>query len=410
MKTPFSRRQLMQGAGALAGLSAATRLSGGALIGKAFAQTTPEKSAVLVVFLNGGYNAVFSSADSFRAAGTFGVTGDNLMRGINNAQGQPSGLVIDAPTLGTLDAYSLSHLAAVGIRHGITAHGPAQTAGFSDGSRSYALQLANAMGGTAAIKAVQLGNRGLPGPKPAENGVSLQVITDMRTTIAALGGANDPTIPDRAIAANGLVAAQTMSAARVASSPQQLVTLTDGYAAGIETLRKPVQPFNYNTLAQAYGVATTTTAVTDFKTQIVAAELMITAGANVVCAVDPGWDTHGDRTAANVRSMMNQRILPPLKTFLTRMLNRPDYNVTVAIFGDFARSLPGSDHASALTATVIGKYVKPGTTGKVSANVQLPVGSPAAAGFWSYLGTLARAPSTPFGPNPHGAITAVANT
>jgi len=102
--------------------------------------------------------------------------------------------------------------------------------------------------------------------------------------------------------------------------------------------------------------------------------------------------------------MMNTRILPPLKTFINRMVNDPTRNVVIAIFGDFNRSLPGSDHASALNATVIGRYVKPGTTGKVSANVQLPAGTPSVPGFWSYLARTLKVSGEPFGTNPHTSI------
>jgi hypothetical protein len=395
MKTPFSRRSLLQGAGAVAGGLAASKLTGG-LISPAFAQTAPEKSALLVVFLQGGYNSLFASADSYAPANTFGVTGTNTTN-LGN------GLVVDAPTYGTLAPYALQHMSTVGVRHGITAHGTAQNADFSDGSRSYALQLAAAMGGDAAIKAVQLGARTVPGAKPAEGSVSLQTITDMSATIAALGGATDPTIPDRAIAANGLLAAKNMSVREVTTSPRMLTSMTEGYAAGIEVLQKPVKPFNFTDLTTAYGVASTTRTVNSFQTQILAGELMIQAGANVVVAVDNGWDTHGDTNGGTVRNMMNTRILPPLKTFITRMMNRPDYNVGVLIFGDFARSLPGSDHASSLAATVIGKYVKVGTTGKMSANVQLPAGTPSVPGLWSYLSEIMKVPtaSNPFGTNQH---------
>ncbi|MBK7859488.1 MAG: DUF1501 domain-containing protein [Archangiaceae bacterium] len=399
MKTPFSRRQLIHGAGAAAGFAAASRLTGSGLFtGVANAQVAAEKSAVLVIYLNGGYNSVFPSADSYRAAGTFGITGDNTMKALAN------GLVVDAATFGTLPQYALDHMASVGVRHGITAHGAAQNANFGDGSRSYALRLASAMGGDAAIKAVQSGNRATPGPKAAESGVSLQTITDMKATIAALGGANDATIPDRAIGANSITAAKAMSGRLMAQSPGMLTQLNEGYQAGIATLQKPVQMFDYNAMATAYGMATTATAVTDFKSQIACAELMITAGANVVIANDGGWDTHGDRTAANVRNMMNTRILPPLKVFINRMMNRPDFNVSVAILGDFARSLPGSDHASAMTATVIGKYVKPGTTGKMAANVQLAAGTPSCVGLWQYLSAVSKTASMPLGANPHPSI------
>jgi hypothetical protein len=85
-------------------------------------------------------------------------------------------------------------------------------------------------------------------------------------------------------------------------------------------------------------------------------------------------------------------------------------NVTVVIFGDFARSLPGSDHASVTAATVIGPNVKLGTTGKVDANVGLPGGTPGVNGLWGYVAAVAKAPAPVvqgFGGNPHTAISKV---
>lgn len=397
----FSRRSLMQATGAVAGGLAASRLmtGNGLLSGDANAQAVGEKPALLVIYLSGGYNALFGSSDSFAGAGTFGVNAGN-----QRVLGGAGNLVIDAPTYGTLPAYALAHMSTVGIRHGITAHGAAQTANMSDGTRSYGLRLASLLGGDAAIKAVNLGTQMMPGPRTAESGVSLQQVNDMKSTIAALGGATDPTIPDRKIGAAGITAAQTMSADRLAANPMMMTGMRDGLQSGIDTLNKPVQAFNYAAMATAYGMAATATAVNSFSSKIAAAELMITAGANFAVAVDGGWDTHGDRTGANVRNMMNTRILPPLRTFINRMMNLPDRNVVVAILGDFNRSLPGSDHASALNATVIGKYVKVGTTGKVGANVQLPAGTPSVPGFWAYLAKTLKVPTDPFGANPHGTI------
>lgn len=397
----FSRRSLMQATGAVAGGLAASRLmTGDGLLSRtAYGQVAGEKPALLVIYLSGGFNAVFGSADSFAPAGTFGVAAGN-----QRVLGGAGNLVIDAPTFGTMSPYTLGHMATVGIRHGITAHGAAQNANFSNGTRSYGLQLAAVMGGDAAIKAVNVGTQMMPGPRPAESGVSLQQVNDMKSTIAALGGATDPTIPDRTIGAKGITAAQKMSADRLTANPVMMTGMRDGLQSGIDTLNKPVQAFNYGAMATAYGMAATATAVNNFTSKVAAAELMITAGANFVVAVDGGWDTHGDRTATNVRNMMNTRILPPLKVFINRMMNLPDRNVVVAILGDFNRSLPGSDHASALNSIVMGKYVKVGTTGKVSANVQLPAGTPTVPAFWSYLAKVLKVPSEPFGTNPHTSI------
>ncbi len=404
-KSNISRRALLQGTAAVAGTMAASRLmtGNGLFAGEAHAQLAGEKPALLAIFLNGGYNAVFCSADSFRAAGTFGVTGDNIMRSLGN------GLVVDAPTFGTFSPYVLGHMSTIGIRHGITSHGAAQQADWTTGTRSYPLMLAAAMGGDASIKCAVVGSQQPAGVKPPENGVSMQVITDMSSTIAALGGATDPTIPDRKVAAGAITASQAMSQRRMLSSPVQLTSMREGFAAAIDTLNKPQQQFNFGTMARAYGLAATTRTVNNFTTKMLAAELMITAGANVVIAIDGGWDTHGDRTAANVRNMMNTRILPPLKTFISRVMdpagpNAAGRNVVVAIFGDFARSLPGSDHASALSGTVIGKYVRVGTTGKMAANVSLPTGTPSVGGFWAYLAAVLKSPTNPFGANPHDLV------
>lgn len=390
----FSRRSLFQGLAGLAGGSLVAKT--GLFPSTAHAQMG-EKPALLVVFLSGGYNALFSSANAFATAGTFGVTGSN-QRDLGN------GLVVDAPTFGTLPAFALSHMATVGVRHGISNHGAAQSACFSDGSRSYALKLASALGGDASIKCAQLGTRGMPGPRPTENGVSLQVITDMRSTIEALGGSLDVTRPDRAAAEKALSASYTMSATTLFNSPTMTKQLGEGYQAAIETLRQPVRQFNFADLATAYGLANNATSVNSFSAQMAAAELMITSGTNVALAMDGGWDTHGDRSGSTVRTMMTQRILPGLRTFISRMVNAPNRNVVVAIMGDFARSLPGSDHASALSATVIGKYVRVGTTGRMNDRVQLPAGAPSAPGLWSYLSRVLQTSTQPFGINPHGAL------
>jgi hypothetical protein len=72
--------------------------------------------------------------------------------------------------------------------------------------------------------------------------------------------------------------------------------------------------------------------------------------------------------------------------------------------GDFSRSLPGSNHQANLTATVIGKHVKLGTTGRVNADVGLPNGSPGIQGFWAYLAAVLKTADQPFGTNPHNLV------
>ncbi|MBK7857104.1 MAG: hypothetical protein IPJ65_00510 [Archangiaceae bacterium] len=58
-----------------------------------------------------------------------------------------------------------------------------------------------------------------------------------------------------------------------------------------------------------------------------------------------------------------------------------------------------------MTATVIGKNVKVGTTGRVAANVSLAAGTPSIQQFWAYLAAVTGAANQPFGANPHTAIT-----
>ncbi len=401
-KNDISRRDLLK---LTAGTTGAMAL-GGALpsifTSEAMAQSATQ-SAVLVVFLPGGYNALFSSADSFSGAGTFGVTAANMLN-LGN------GLVVDS-SFNTLGAFAKANMASVGVAHGQAAHGAAKTTQFSLGNANPVMTLAAGMGGSGSIKAANVGAEMAPGPQAAVGGTSLQQINDMKSTIDAMGGgAVDPTMPKREIAAKGITAAEAMSVNRLAGNPASLVSLTNGYKSAFETLSKPAQPFNAQELMTAY--ALTGTAVGDMKSKFAAAELMIRSGANVVTAVAGGglaWDTHGDTSGARARQRFNTEIMPGLKVFTDRMVTA-NSNVTVIIFGDFARSLPGSDHASVTSATIIGQNVKLGTTGKVDAAVGLPSGTPGVNGLWGLAATLAKAPAATvqsFGGNPHAAISKV---
>ena len=98
---------------------------------------------------------------------------------------------------------------------------------------------------------------------------------------------------------------------------------------------------------------------------------------------------------------MNDRILPSLRVFINRMVADPRRNVNVVIMGDFSRSLPGSDHAAGMSATVIGKNVRVGTTGRVDGDVRLSPGTPQGLGLWAYLARLTNLSYQPFGTNPH---------
>lgn len=395
-----SRRSWLKGFAALTGGAIGTRVAGSSWLADASAAPSA-KSAVVSIFFEGGFNALFASADSFAAAGTFGVTSTNA-RSVGN------GLVVDASTIGTLGDFALGHMAAIGNRHGATDHPGAQRNNFSDGTRSYVLQLAAAMGGDAAFKAVALGGLPLAGPPAmAEGGVSHQLLRSMDDVSTALGvGAIDTNRPARTASAAALGRSRQMSAGALAANPGSLSFAKDAYDTVVDSLGKPPLAVDVAKIARAYGAPTAGT-LDGIPAKLAAAELMIRSGTNVVTMTDAGWDTHGDRPGTTVRRRMSAEIIPALKTFLARLRSEPELastNVSVILHGDFARSLPSSDHAPALSALVIGPNVKVGTTGRVSAGVTLPAGTGASREMWAYLAAIAKVGANPFGANPHGLV------
>lgn len=397
----LSRRGFLKAVGMGAGAVVGTRLAGGpagSLVGSALA-ATPEPTSIVVVYLDGGINAIFTGADAFATGGEFGVTGNNT-----TAMG---GVIIDNALGNAIPQNIRNRVASIGIRHGISDHGNAQRSLFMSGAASAPLMLADAIGGSGAIKAAVVGGNSLPGgqrPAPV-NGVSLQPITDMRATIDAVAGAtNAANTADRGGAAKGLIAAQAMSKAVTSKHSASLASVDQGLSAAIATLSKPVQPFSVNEFNQAYGLSGTN--VNNFNARMAAAELMVRSGTNFVIAQDGGWDTHGDSNGDNVRNMVNQRIAPGLRTFLTRMVEgaATERNVIVAILGDFHRSLPGSDHQANLSALLIGKTLKNATTGRTDARVGLGPNTPAIPGLWQVLTAAAKTNASPFGANPHAVL------
>jgi hypothetical protein len=353
--------------------------------------------ALLVVYLHGGYHSLFSSADSLN--GQAGINNDFVTLG--------NGLAIDK-TLGSgpnkLPKYALDHMASIGVRHGESFHAGALAALNDYQGTSGAVRLAAALGGGASIKAAMVGQpqSAFVISKKAQGSVSLQTILDMKKTLDALGATPaGPTTPERDVAAMGIARALEMSRGGLARAPNALSSLGDGYGTAVDTLRKPVQPFGFAELASAYGLGNTT-AVTDFKSRMAAAELMIRTGTNVVYANDWSWDMHSDPPGTVARNMMNARILPALNVFLNRMVSGgTGRNVTVCIMGEFSRQMPvGTDHAPNLTATVIGPHVKQGTSGRTDRSGFLPAGTPSGGGLWSYLAAVTKAASNPFGEVP----------
>ncbi len=397
----INRRNLLKGVAASAGLAMGSRAMG-PWVPQAHAEGG-EKSALLVIYFGGGYNSFFCSANSFLRDNTFGVTASNVTDLGND-------LVVDKGSLGSMSPWAKSHMASIGVRHGISAHEAAQSSNLFDGKRNYAIALAAAMGGDAPIKCAAIHTFTPEAPRPAIGNVSLQLITDLKAVIRTLGGGPaDPETPGRDVAALALEKARAMSARSIDRNPKSMANYNDGFSTGVDTLKTPLQPFNFDQLAQQYtGKATGNGLNTlDFTTRLVGAEMMIRAGANVVTIDEGGWDVHGFPAGNRERDDWARYIGAPITKFVERTQTDPllkSMNIVVTILGDFARSLPNSDHQSNLTNTVIGKYVKVGTTGKVNEGVGLPAGCPGQLQYWAYLAEALKVKNNPFGANPHPLI------
>ena len=404
MSNGTNRRGFLKRLGIAAGAFGVSRLPGVNLLGRAEAAPGAEPPAIFVFDMIGGYNALFGSADSFIGTGAFGVTSTNVKRV------GTSDLYVDKSTLGTLSANTLNHMASIGINHGITAHTSARAAMMFDGDKSRYIQMPKSLGGTAAVRCAVMGGVMPEGNHRALGDVSLQQIRDLSTTIAVLGGAATANAPDRALAADGIAAAEAMSKGTLDVNPTSGQSLIDGYPAASAQLRQPTVALDYAGMSAAYGLTagaggSLPTNVNTTTMQIMGAELMIRAGANFVVANERGWDTHGDNDGSLVRQRLTASgTMAALKVFTDRTLAMTDRNVITVILGDFSRSLPGSNHQSNLTATVIGKYVKLGTTGRVNSDVGLPSGSPGIQAFWAYLAAVAGTADKPFGNNPHNLV------
>lgn len=398
----FSRREVLWGGlGALAASSA-------------HAQTVPgEKPAVVMIFTRGGYNAFFGAADGYLAKGLYGCT-PQTVRDVGN------GVVVDASTFGVLPDAVLQKMATVGVAHGLSGHDFAQKNAWFLDRKSVPLQLADALGGTAAFRCVHFG--AVPGAAPHRpvGGATLTAVPDLS---AALSLVSEQGVgPGRGPMARALEASVRYGAARYAHSPRALAKTWEGTHTLINALRQPLPPgVDWNELATAYGIDPLDLTALSFKSHLAGAELMLRAGADVVCIDSHGvkldgtfhnWDTHGDGTGEVAREMMRTDVMPPLQVFLERTLWAAGRNVVTLVYGDFARiggnSETASEHGSGLSATVFGKYVRPGTTGRFetgqNAGYRLPLGTPGYAGLWAYLTELTRAPARPWGANPHASL------
>ncbi|HEY1905883.1 MAG TPA: hypothetical protein VGG91_07570 [Myxococcaceae bacterium] len=343
----LGRRTVLQGAAAALALPALSRAAGPP-------GRPSESPALVVLYLNGGPAGLFNSAGSFVAQRGFGVTRDNV-RPVGN------GLVVDAATLGTLPAATLGHMAAINFRHGLYTHDLSRAALLQTGSRSNLLLLAGTMTSPAPIRCAVVNNLGLPAgvehAPPAENGVMLERVLSLLTI---------PVLTDPAHASPDL-----------------------------------------GQLMAAYGVDPWITSISDAKTTLLAAELLVRGGTSVVFAQpafmgrpDRQFDTHSDSDGSKARDIMSS-IIQGVGTFVARAQEIPGRNVVIALLGEFSRTVGESDHAPGGTATVIGKHVKTGSAGPQTASGLPPPTSPPVAGLWAYLATVLQLKEHPFGVNPH---------
>lgn len=370
------------------------------------AQSTQDKGAVVVIFFSGSYNALFSAADAYVPSGRFAVTADNVLD-VGN------GVVVDRSTLGQLAPSVLAKSCTVGVKHGYSDHvgGPRQF--FIDArSKSYPLQLAQVLGGSSAFKCVHFGPR-LPGSHPALGDVSMVGVPDLAMPIALTSSSAAGAGPRRASSALAFRRIAEASRPMFEKNPSSLRGTYEGLHTLIGALERPPPPgLAWADVAQAYALDPAVTSAQSFAAQLAGAELMIRAGANVVTVQSMGWDDHADWPGT--RDRMNAEIMPALKTFLARAQTMDGFNVVTALTGEFARTggTPGTDsgHASGLSASVFGKRVRQGTTGRPTITPQggysLPMNTPGTQAFWGLLGTLAGAGSEPFGPNAHPSLVA----
>jgi len=343
----LGRRTVLQGAAAALVLPAMSRAAGPP-------GRPSETPALVVLYLNGGPAGLFNSAGSFVGQRGFGVTRDNI-RPVGN------GLVVDAATLGTLPPAALGHMAAINFRHGLYTHDLSRAALLQTGSRSNLLLVAGAVTSPAPIHCAVVNNLGLPvgvdRSPPAENGVSVEHVLDLR----AIPVLADPALPSPDLAQ----------------------------------------------IAAVYGVSPAARAISDVKTTLTAVELLVRGGTSVVFAqpafvgrADRQFDTHSDAEGVKDRDIMSS-IVGELRTFVSRAMEIPGRNVVIALMGEFSRTVGESDHAPGGTTTVIGKHVKTGSAGAQTAGGLPPPTSPPPAGLWAYLSTVLQLKEQPFGVNPH---------
>lgn len=413
----LSRRGLIKGALGIGAAAAGARLVG-PFVGEAAAAIEP--SHFVHVFFHGGINALFTGCAQ-QLRGKFSTTDTNMVA-VGN------GVHTDKATFGTLPKIALDHWAGIGVRHGDANHtvpenrnGGGEMAMIRNGANNYLTELAAAMGGDSAFKAVLLGRRsqdyGVYAPWPAVNGTSLQRISNLRDALNAVGADTpNPNAPDRVRLASTLEAAEEISQRQIATNPGRLASLSESYDAAVASLKKPLPPpVSYEEVNTAYGLGGRTAIVpggaTSFAAQFAMAEIMIrAAGTNVVHISDfePMWDfdanVNGPRSRDRFMGTGTYGRLAPLRTFLDRMLNFPGKNVVVAVSGEFVRETTGHGHGAGVVAAVFGKNIKQGLSFPCNELARFSTNTPPTKAFWAGIAKACGVQGQPFGANPHALL------
>lgn len=389
MSIRLNRRQFaMAGAAGLAGMYM-PRMA-------VSAAPTNAKKALVLVFLAGGQNQIFSSADSHLAAGSFGVTSSNI-------SDLGNGVFIDKEFAQALGPDATARLGVFGVSHGQSGHDGGQAQFWMDSAPA---KLAHAMGGQGPLRLVRTGPNAPAARILPYESATMEVISDIDPIMAAvsnLGGRE----PNRDVTAT----LTSMQAARFRQYTRLDAEVAGGIASNFDTLGRllALPTTEAGVLAEipeAYGLGSNI--INKLGEQFAAAEMSVRLGANVAIVHDQGlaWDSHGDVDGQGARRRMRDRVFPGLRTFLDRTLLDPTLEVSVALVSEFNRSFPGSDHATVLSAPVIGRGVRVATTGRLTDKARLPEGAPSYEGMWALFAALGGAANKPFGDNPHTALLA----
>jgi hypothetical protein len=411
MHNNMTRRNVLQAIGGITGALAGTRITGPSLYGVANAQAKAP-AAVVWIHPQGGWSLMHSCAQTF-VDKRFDITANNITDFGN-------GVVLDNEMAAIVPSNLRKYVACIGIDgQPKDPHFEAEKLLFFQNGKCTPLVLANAMGGSGAIKAAIVGRMGFEkntltiGP---EGGTSFQPISDLGATIKTISGSGEKAPAsneaDRPGIALGLTAAAQMSTFATARHPQSLASITNAFPGAIATAKQPVQSFNVAEFNAAYSLGGKTDIGDNFPAKMAAAELMVRSGTNMVVAqVAAGtysFDAHTSPDGKECRNAVKQHLAAGLKAFLGRVFadtwNGPD--VIVVIMAEFSHVPDGgaTDHATVVSPLVISKRCKNGSTGVTDVNGKLLVGNRNTLNFWQYIAALAGVPSSTIGPNLHGLV------